>query len=78
LQNQLDTLLGLLYTLYMVDLDKDCCLETYAEAYRLGKADENERILKLLHSEVCNELDVTYCHCGSWNEAIQLIKEDQK
>jgi len=31
-----------------VSLEKDCCLETYAEAYRLGKENENKRILGII------------------------------
>jgi len=31
-----------------MSLDKDCCLETYAEAYRQDKKNEKERILKLI------------------------------
>jgi len=34
-----------------MSLDKDCCLETYSEAYRQGKADEQDRIIKLLINE---------------------------
>lgn len=38
-----------------MSLDKDCCLETYSEAYRLGKKDELARIVDVLE----RTLDIT-------------------
>jgi hypothetical protein len=54
-------------------LDKDCCLETYTEAYRAGKADENKRTIELLKSKRCKCLDL------EGDELIELINsEDDK
>jgi hypothetical protein len=35
-----------------VSLDKDCCLESYTDAYHLGRADELKRIVALLEDRL--------------------------
>ncbi len=35
-----------------MSLDKDCCLETYSEAFRKGKTVEQERIIKVIEDSV--------------------------
>jgi hypothetical protein len=39
-----------------------------------GKVVERERIIKLLEAEQLHDPDVTECHCGSWREAVEIIK----
>lgn len=36
----------------MSSLESDCCLETYAEAYRLGKKDAEAAVIKKLEAYV--------------------------
>ena len=49
---------------------------------RQGKAEgialERERIIKLLEAEQLHDPDVTECHCGSWREAVALIKDEAR
>lgn len=46
-----------------------------------ARTEERERIIKLLESKKCIDLDYEageQCLCGSWNEAIALIKGENK
>jgi hypothetical protein len=66
-----------------MSLDKDCCLETYSEAYRQGKADEQERIIKLIKPLGCEANGVEHdCQNGlgytTAQDIVGLIKGEQK
>ncbi len=57
--------------------------KTYAEeiAYKRGFVDGDlfaeQRIIKLLEGEMCEkDGELVECWCGSWMEAIALIKEE--
>lgn len=43
-----------------------------------GRKLERERIIKLLEAEQLHDPDVVECHCGSWREAIALIKGEEQ
>jgi hypothetical protein len=43
-------------------------------SYEEGAKDERERIIKLLEAEQLHDPDIVECHCGSWREAVELIK----
>jgi hypothetical protein len=48
-------------------------------AYNHGVADERERIIKLLEGEQCPpDEDLVECWCGSYIQAIALIKGENK
>ena len=51
-----------------MNLDNDCCLETTADAFRIGSRTEQERIIKLLEN--------SDSACSAW--AIALIKGEAK
>jgi hypothetical protein len=68
-----------------VSLDKDCCLETFSEAFREGKKKERGRIIKLL--EPLAKCDPELCALGcypedcssaSYENAIAVIKGEKK
>ena len=42
-----------------------------------GAKAERERIIKLLEAEQLHDPDVVECHCGSWREAVALIKGEK-
>ena len=65
-----------------MSLDKDCCLETYSEAYRQGKVDEREHIIKLIEPLGCEANGVEHdCQNGlgytTAQDLIELIKGEQ-
>ena len=45
--------------------------------WNAGRIYEQERIIKLLEAEQLHDPDVVECHCGSWREAIALIKGEK-
>jgi hypothetical protein len=62
-------------------MSRDCCLETYSEAYREGKADENKRLVKLLERyKGCqnNEYCTYTCSCLRSDSFIALIKGEKE
>jgi len=55
--------------------DAICCCADVKEI----REDEIERIIKLLEGEMCEKNEeLVECWCGSWLEAIALIKEQNK
>jgi hypothetical protein len=52
----------------------------WIEGVKEGQKLEQERIIKLLEKHKCTviEKEIIECWCGSFNEAIALIKGEQK
>ncbi len=46
-------------------------------AYQFGRNERELEIIKLLEAEQLHDPDVVECHCGSWREAIGLIKGEK-
>lgn len=54
---------------------KDAANENrYNTGVKVGIAFEQDRIIEILKDEMQHDPDVIECHCGSWIEAIELIK----
>ena len=51
--------------------------EREKDLLKYGRSQERERIIKLLEAEQLHDPDITECHCGSWREAIALIKGEK-
>lgn len=49
----------------------------YTKGFKAGAEFEQERIIKLLENEQLHDPDVVECYCGSWREAIALIKGEK-
>ena len=57
--------------------DQPCGNCTVCIGRTIGARHEQERIIKLLEAEQLHDPDVVECHCGSWREAIALIKGEK-
>lgn len=55
--------------------EKNC--EHFWAGHAVGQKFAEARIIKLLEAEQLHDPDVLECHCGSWREAIALIKGEK-